>query len=110
MLKCTSCSGPLAESEEHQLCSVIEEITCPYCRVKGDVAWKPKRLHRARRIDAIFDYYCQTYRTESGKVIEQEPNWDHSCPNCYGPAECFTVTARSEHHKCLECGHRFDVK
>ena len=111
MLKCNSCSGPLIESDAHQLCAVITELSCPHCRVKGDIAWKPKRLHRTRRIHAIFDYYCQVYRDESGTPIENPgKNWDHSCPNCYGPAECISVSAHAEHHKCLECGHRFDVK
>ena len=111
MLKCTSCSLELVDADDHQLCTEISEITCPNCKVTGDLAWKPKRLHRVRKIDAVFDYYCQVYRSVDGTVIEHTgSDWDFSCPNCHGPAACMSVSAHAEHHKCLECGRRFDVK
>lgn len=110
MLKCNSCSCEMIESDSHELCTDIKELQCPYCKVIGEIAWKPKRLYRARKINAVFDYYCQVYRSETGEVVNPGNHWDHSCPNCHGPAECISVSVYAEQHKCLECGHRFEVK
>lgn len=66
-------------------------------------------INNERKIDAIFNYETQQYYNAAGEPLVEEEGWDFPCPVCTGPAELTGVTAYSENHSCLNCGHSFAV-
>lgn len=111
MLKCSECHTEVRQSVDHLLCVEIIHLRCPECHRSGVLCWVPPQpAGLARKINATFDYYCQVYRTDTGVVVNDPVGWDFPCPKCTGPSKMTGFSCYSEHHECLECGFKFDVK
>lgn len=111
MLKCGVCSATVSDTGEHQLCAELPHLRCPECHRIGVLSWfPPQPAGLTRKINATFDYFCQVYRTDTGDVANDQPDWDFPCPKCTGPSRMTGYSCYAEHHECLECGFKFDVK
>lgn len=108
MLVCNECGESAERSDEHQLCDDYAELTCPHCGATRSLSWVMPNIGRVRKINAAFDYYCQVYRDDSGRVVTN-PAWVMSCPQCTGPAVGTHVDSYNEHYTCLECKHNYTV-
>lgn len=56
-----------------------------------------------------FNYDTQTWQDAEGNTVEQQENWDFSCPYCHTPAKMHSYDFYYEYYTCLEKGHTFKL-
>lgn len=84
-----------------------KDLSCPSCGADMDMVIDE---HSVRRLDAVFDYHYQVFRTTKGVPLEENDSWDHACPSCNGPSSITSCSAYGENHSCLNCSKTFTVK